>query len=62
MTAPDPNIARNAPSTTLLQSDSPDVLSDERLHAPVDGYQLQGDTLAELVDDTTLLVFLRHFG
>lgn len=61
MTPRELNIARNAPPVSL-QSDSPTVLTDERLHAPVAGHQLRGDTLAELVDDTTLLVFLRHFG
>lgn len=61
MTAPEPTVARNAPQT--LQSDAPAVLTDEQLRAPLDGHQLQGNTLAELVKDrTTLLVFLRHFG
>lgn len=62
MTAPEPTIARNA-SRPTLQTDSAMALTHERLHATIDGHQLQGNTLADVVaGGTTLLVFLRHFG
>ncbi|MDH3300004.1 MAG: hypothetical protein OES24_05810 [Acidimicrobiia bacterium] len=62
MSALEHNIARVTPPRAL-QVEAPTVLSRERLDAPLDGHQLQGSTLAEVVGGgTTLLVFLRHFG
>lgn len=62
MSALEHNIARVTPPTTR-QVEAPVVLTGERLHAPLDGHQLEGATLADVVGGgTTLLVFLRHFG
>lgn len=62
MTAHKPIVTSTALQTGV-QLDAPPALTDDRLRAPIDGHQLRGNTLAELVrDQTTLLVFLRHFG
>lgn len=53
----------SAPESSAAVTDRLPVLTDEALVRPLDGHQLQGDTITELVKDrTTLLVFLRHFG
>lgn len=62
MNAPEPTVAQDAAQPTV-RSDAPMVLTAGLLERPLDGYQLGGNSLAELIKDrTTLLVFLRHFG